>query len=219
MMHSESTTRSPSSFSFTRSTPCVEGCCGPMLSMISSAPSTVVVTSELPFVRASVIFYWALLPALDAQVFTHPGRVLFQNIVILAQRMPFPLIRQQNALQIRMAFENDAEHVVALAFKPIGRGPDLDHARHRLILCRMRFQAQPFVFREGVEIEDDVEAFFALWPVHRGQVHEHVEFFIVAAMTRDIAQLVRRDQHDGLLAIERGFANGLAETRLQPLYQ
>src|ERR1700731_266040 len=112
MMHSESTTRSPSSFSFTRSTPWVDGCCGPMLRMISSAPNTVVQTSELPFLRASVIFWRPLLPALDSQVFTHPGGVLLQNVIILAQRMPFPFIRQQNALQIWMAFEDDAEHVV-----------------------------------------------------------------------------------------------------------
>src|SRR5580704_5158899 len=168
MMHSESTTRSPSSFSFTRSTPWVDGCWGPILRMISSAPSTVVQTSELPFLRTSVMFWWPLLAALDAQVFTHPGGVLLQNVVILAQRMSFPFIRKQNALQSRMAFEDDAEHVVAFALEPISCGPDLDRTRYRLVLSRMRFQAQALIFRKGVENEDDVEALFALGPVHSG---------------------------------------------------
>jgi hypothetical protein len=47
-MHSDPATRSPSSFNFTRSTPCVEGCCGPIFKMISSAPSTVVLTLSIP---------------------------------------------------------------------------------------------------------------------------------------------------------------------------
>src|ERR1700732_5067586 len=109
--------------------------------MISSAPSTVVTTSELPFVRESLIFSWALLPALDSQVFPHPGGVLLQNVVVLPQWMPFPFIGQENTLQIRMAFEDDAEHVEAFAFEPIRGGPDLDRAWHPLVLSRMRFQA------------------------------------------------------------------------------
>src|SRR5580658_2572996 len=48
MMHSDPATRSPSNFNFTRNTPCVEGCCGPMFKMISSAPSTVVLTLSIP---------------------------------------------------------------------------------------------------------------------------------------------------------------------------
>src|ERR1700735_3241905 len=110
MMHSESTTRSPSSFSFTRSTPWVEGCCGPMFNIISSAPSTVVLTFESSVVRGSLI---CLLSALDAQVFANPIRILFQNVVILAQRISLPFIRHQNTRQLGMPFEHDPEHVVA----------------------------------------------------------------------------------------------------------
>src|SRR5271154_1496507 len=143
MMHSESTTRSPSSFSFTRSTPCVEGCCGPMLRIISSAPNTVVVISLVwPFVILFRRLAARLLAALDAQVFAHPGRVLFQDVVILAQRVALPFVGQQDAFQIRMAFKDDAEHVVAFAFEPICHRPDFANARHRLILAEMRFQAQ-----------------------------------------------------------------------------
>src|SRR5688572_23881632 len=40
MMGSTLTTISPSSRSLRRSTPCVDGCCGPMLSVISCVPET-----------------------------------------------------------------------------------------------------------------------------------------------------------------------------------
>src|SRR5208283_2521931 len=43
MTHSEPVTRSPSSLSLTRRTPCVDGCCGPMLMTSSSAPNSVFV--------------------------------------------------------------------------------------------------------------------------------------------------------------------------------
>ena len=41
MSQSTSTTVSPSSFNTTRNTPWVEGCCGPMLSVISGLSSSV----------------------------------------------------------------------------------------------------------------------------------------------------------------------------------
>src|SRR5271168_3695010 len=168
MMHSESTTRSPSSFNFTRSTPCVDGCCGPMFKIISSAPSTVVSTFESPLVRVSVIFCFApLLPAFDSQVLAHPGRVLLQNVVILAQRIAFPLVRQQDALQIRMPFENNSKHVEALALEPVRRRPHFADARHRLVLARVSLQTHPLVLRERVQNQDHVEPLLAIWPVHR----------------------------------------------------
>src|ERR1700733_2212288 len=57
MMHSDPATRSPSNFNFTRNTPCVEGCCGPIFKMISSAPSTVVLTLSIP----EIVFIMCLL--------------------------------------------------------------------------------------------------------------------------------------------------------------
>src|SRR6202050_4239766 len=148
MMHSESTTRSPSSFSFTRSTPWVEGCCGPMFKIISSAPSTVVLTFVSSVVRGSLI---RLLSALDAQVLADPIRILLQYVVILAQRISLPFIRHQNAGQLRMAFEYDSKHVVACALEPAGRGPAFAHARHGFVFACMRFQAHALVLGERSE--------------------------------------------------------------------
>src|SRR5208283_3579934 len=98
---------SPSSLRMTRSTPCVEGCCGPMLR-----------TSSVESRKVSGMF---LLPALDPHVLLHPARVLLQDAVILAQRVTLPVFRHQNAPQVRMAGEADAEHIEHLALQPIRR--------------------------------------------------------------------------------------------------
>src|ERR1700735_566325 len=145
MMHSESTTRSPSSFSFTRSTPWVEGCCGPMFNIISSAPSTVVLTFVSSVVRGSLI---CLLAALDAQVLANPIRILLQYVVIFAQRISLPLIRHQNARQFRVAFEHNPKHVETFAFEPVCGRPDFAHAGHGFTFAGMRFQAYPLVLGE-----------------------------------------------------------------------
>src|SRR5271170_5335815 len=137
MMHSESTTRSPSSFNFTRNTPCVEGCCGPIFKIISSAPSTVVLTFVSSVVRGSLI---CLLAALDAQVLANPIGVLLQNVVILAQWISLPFIGHQDAGQLRMAFEDHSKHVVAFALEPVCGGPDFAHAGHGFVFAGVSFQ-------------------------------------------------------------------------------
>src|SRR3984957_15922470 len=162
MMHSESTTRSPSSFSFTRSTPCVEGCCGPMFKIISSAPRTVVLTLESSVMRGSLIYIGRSslttheltahsLTALDAQVLANPIGVLFQNVVILAQRVALPFVGHQNTGQVRMAFEDDSKHVVAFAFQPVRSGPDFADAGDRFVFASMGFQADALVLRERIQ--------------------------------------------------------------------
>src|SRR5580704_2559378 len=116
-----------------------------MLRMISSAPRTVVSTfTPLPLYRSAM----ALLPALDAQVFAHPGLILLQNVVILPQRIALPLFRQQQTLQVRMPFKNDAEHVVDLALQPIGRRPDAFHACDRFVFPKQRLDAEALILRK-----------------------------------------------------------------------
>src|SRR3984885_12114978 len=157
MMHSESTTRSPSSFSFTRSTPWVEGCCGPMFKIISSAPRTVVLTLESSVVRGSLISIGRSsltahsLTALDAEVLANPIGILLQNVVILAQRIALPFVGHQNTGQVRMAFEDDSKHVVAFAFQPVRSRPDFADAGDRFVFASMGFQADALVLRERIQ--------------------------------------------------------------------
>src|SRR5271157_1856679 len=100
---------SPSSLRMTRSTPCVEGCCGPML-----RPNSV----ESRKVESGIL---ASLAAFNAQVFLHPALVLLNYGVVLAQRIALPFLGHEDAPQIGVAGEFDAEHVEYFAFEPIGR--------------------------------------------------------------------------------------------------
>src|SRR6478735_5025104 len=115
MTTSASTTFSPSSRRTTRSTPCVLGCCGPMLitsSLVSNiAPWTVVGLSR------------ALPVLLNVRLFPR-----------LAQLQP--VFGHQNAASIGMTGEVDAEHVVDLALEPVGGRPDGGRRRHRRVLTR-----------------------------------------------------------------------------------
>src|SRR5579864_3486671 len=109
MTHSVPNTFSPSSFRITRSTPCVEGCCGPML-RTSSVESKNVASGIL-----------ASVTAFDPQVFLHPAVVLLQDGVILPQRETLPILGQEDAAHVRVAVELDAEHIEHLALQPVGR--------------------------------------------------------------------------------------------------
>jgi hypothetical protein len=133
--------------------------------------------------------------------------------------MPLPLVRQQNAFQIWVSFKHNPEHVIALALHPVRRRPDFANAWRRFRFPRVRLQTQPLVPRERIKIQHDVESFLPLRPVHRGQIHQHVELFFVPAITRNFPQLLHRNQHNCLLPVQRGFANRIPESRLQPLYQ
>src|SRR5207245_879449 len=102
MSGSAFTTVSPSNSSRMRSTPCVEGCCGPMFSTIVRAgPVAVctVVASAIPF-----------------------------HGIILAQGITFPILWHQDAPQIRMPFESHAEQVKCLTLVPVDPRP---HRRQR----------------------------------------------------------------------------------------
>src|SRR5215831_15442936 len=108
MTHSVPKTFSPSNFSMTRSTPWVEGCCGPMLR--TNSVESRKVESGIP----------RSLAAFDSQVFLHPALILLENSVVLAQRVALPLVGQEDAPHIGVSREFDTEHVVDFAFEPVG---------------------------------------------------------------------------------------------------
>src|SRR6185436_11252152 len=54
--------------------------------------------------------------------------VLVGELVILPHRIPGPVLRQEDAAQVRMVRERDAVHVVGLPLVPVGRLPDGDEA-------------------------------------------------------------------------------------------
>src|SRR5206468_5057331 len=183
MCGTQRTTVSPSSSSTSRSTPCVAGCCGPMLismcSPSSSGSTAGAALSGTRFPASSVASGtrcgrpWASSPVVESSTSTvrvvvgmllshllaaaQPlpllerelierleHRQLFHRVLglgvqredlsqllgaaepaaqreILPQRIPFlVLLPHQDATQVGMPVEADAEHVVALPLHPIG---------------------------------------------------------------------------------------------------
>src|SRR5579884_667623 len=119
---------SPSVRSTSRSTPCVLGCCGPILTNISS-----VLTSNSMIVWSWSGFAGAMVPILST-----PDPVVFQGeFVVFSERMPRPIFREQNPRQLRMAGEPDAGQVVDLALVPFGGAPQAGHRRHLRQLARL----------------------------------------------------------------------------------
>jgi len=101
----------------------------------------------------------------------------FLGRVVLAQRVPLELRIQQDASQVGVPHELDAEHVVRLALGPVGRAPQLgerlDFGVVALGITDRRLQAEPVSLAEGVQVRDDVEARLAVEPVDAGQIDEH----------------------------------------------
>src|SRR5437588_1115806 len=157
MSGSASRTISPSSFSRTRSTPCVLGCWGPMLSSIQSVgdscsgPNGSCVgpgpngSCAGPGPNGSCAMRVSATDRVGLQPFellvTEDDR-LAEGYVILAQRMAFPALRHQQPAQVRMAIELDPEKVPSFPFVPVGSRPDLRQGRHvRLGHRRRRLDA------------------------------------------------------------------------------
>src|SRR5947207_14214044 len=63
----------------------------------------------------------ALLTALNSKIFPHPGGVLLQDAIVFPQRIAWPLVRQQNALQTWVAGKDNPEHVNCFALLTIPR--------------------------------------------------------------------------------------------------
>src|SRR3954453_4288125 len=124
---SASTTFSPSRRSTTRSTPCVLGCCGPML-ITSSLVSNIAPCTVPPVSRALPVLLNVGLLARLAQlqpvfgVFHQQFAGTFERIV-LPLREPLPVVRHQDAAAMGMVGEIHAEHVVDLALEPVRRRP------------------------------------------------------------------------------------------------
>src|SRR5215471_21235391 len=105
------TTVSPSSSSATRSTPCVEGCCGPMFSVM---------------VSLRTVFHLLRLEArerrrrdLAARRVVRERHFLVAERRILAQRPAHPVLGQQDAARIGMPGEFDAVEVAGFALVPV----------------------------------------------------------------------------------------------------
>src|SRR5213080_2521160 len=131
---------SPSARTTKRSTPCVQGCWGPMLRVMSSVarpPSRVsrCTSTSNPARPISASRLQQALPRRRDAV------VLLGLDEVLAQRMPRPVLGHEDAAEVRMALEGDAEQVEHLPLLLLGGAPYGRHARHHGVVAR-RFQLQ-----------------------------------------------------------------------------
>src|SRR5260370_3820693 len=107
---------SPSRSTISRSTPCVEGCCGPKLTVSSSPPNApcspvllIVTPGDSIMLRPGPSATSGALPELH---------YLAAHRIVAAQRVAHPVVRHQDSRQARVVREDDAEHVVRLPFLP-----------------------------------------------------------------------------------------------------
>src|SRR6516162_6591712 len=142
MMQSVPRTFSPSSLRMTRSTPCVEGCCGPMLR--TNSVESRKVESGIP----------SSLAAFDSQVFLHPALILLENSVVLAQRIALPLVRQQYAPHVGVSRKFDSEHIVDFALQPVSRQVDSNRRLRLIPIGNIDLHAHAFVAREAIQDVD-----------------------------------------------------------------
>src|SRR5881409_2575304 len=135
---------SPSSSSSKRSTPCVEGCCGPMLSVMRR--DRAVVSAASAGASASV----TITPGVSPSVMESDSGTCHR--VVFPQRVAFPIFRHHDATEVRMVPKSDAEQVEHLALIPIGGAPNRSHRiDFRLIAGQGAFQSYPLVALHRVQ--------------------------------------------------------------------
>src|SRR6185437_10485066 len=113
---------SPSSVSTRRRVVCVAGCCGPKLRVYRnswSAPAMSLGTS-----CSTGISTFRTRDGLEVVAFA-----ITAERVVFSQRKCGEFARHQDAAQVRVAVEADAEHVEHLALHPIGPLPQRHHRR------------------------------------------------------------------------------------------
>src|SRR5215208_4531547 len=91
--------------------------------------------------------------------------------------MAFPVVRQEYAPQVRVAREDNAEHIEGLALVPVGRLPDIGHGLDaRVVFVKPHLQADAMIKirREQVIVDLKARLFFRA-EVHAADVGEQVE--------------------------------------------
>jgi len=98
------------------------------------------------------------------------------GVVVLAQRMTLERWMAEDPLQVRVALEADAEHVVRLALKPVRRLPHAVDGRHQgVVLPHRHLEPDAVTVRDRVEVVDDLEALFAAGIVDAADVGQELE--------------------------------------------
>src|SRR5215472_7707579 len=146
---------SPSSSISRRSTPCVDGCCGPMLRTMRRTPLC-------GFGSSTAAADWLGTP--DSLICLDPRP---RDRIVLSQRVAFPSLWHQNTPQVGMVPELDTEQIEDFPLVPVRAAPHRGHRFDRWIRARQpAFQAQPLVSLDRIQMVDHFEPRLARIPVH-----------------------------------------------------
>src|ERR1017187_79136 len=186
MSGASATMVSPSISNTRRSTPCVDGCCGPMLSTIECSPVPVLpwrlasaMTSSIP----GVIMSGAAIGAISMCAFTleprtwylEPGLPVAFDGIVLAQGMALPVFGHHDAREARVAGKVDAEEVEYLALVKVRRGPDGgDGIECEIGGVEPDGQANPLPQTVRDDVVGELETRLLRIPVDGGEVLEEV---------------------------------------------
>src|ERR1022692_1199420 len=175
---------SPSISSRTRSTPCVEGCCGPMFRiMVRSWPGS----------RTGVGARWAI-----ASLAVALHRIVF------AQRMTFPILGHQEPPHIRMSRKANAEQIKDLALKVVGARPHRGQRLHRRTRAlQPNFKTHPLLLRDRKQVVDHFKSRLRRVPIDAGHVRKEVEraFSVVTQQGTGLANVRAINVDCHLLAV------------------
>src|SRR5256714_11146339 len=217
MSASASRTISPSSLSRTRSTPWVLGWCGPMLSSIHSASGSC----------SGPIGSWAMSVLTTDGVGLQPFEFLIaedhrlpKRDVILAQRKPLPGRWHEDAPQVGVPVERDAEQVPGLAFVPVRRGPDRSQTGHVGIGHRRGgLETDPGLVGQRAHLQAGGEGGAAGWHVGRRRMEEVVEPLLNLEVPRDVDQRAGFDYHAEVASEVRALLQRRFEALADPLHE
>ena len=149
-------------------------------------------------------------------------RLRLARVVVAAQRIALEFRVEQDAAEIAVAAEHDAEHVERLALEPAGGRPHVDErieldALFAEDVADARLRAQPVLLRERVEMAHDLEPGLAIGVIDAAEIgqHDHLACRIVAEEAVHLDPSRRLDD-DGVVAVlARRLEDRLAEGRLE----
>src|SRR5579872_1356177 len=197
---------SPSSSIITRSTPCVDGCCGPILRVIRlrRSSSSVGFASSTPTCASSscMVPLFVLVTVLVAV-----------HRIIFAKRVAGPVGRHHDPAKVGMIGEADSKQIERLAFVPVRAAPDAGHGFDLGVLADAALQPQPLVTRNGMKQVDHFEARIGWIPVDRGDSTDAVELVSVSQKTANVQDGCRSDEQRQFAVIVVTLYHGVTELR------
>src|SRR5262249_37460009 len=120
-----------------RTMPCIAGCDGPMLMVMS--PEGSVRTCSFVSLTMSL----------------RNPRLAFVDGIVFAQRMPHKFFVHEDSLQVRMIAESDPEQIPNFSLQPVGDLPQYRHGIDFFPIIHLGFHTQPHISLERIQVIND----------------------------------------------------------------